>query len=382
MNESAEHGGNFFRAIGLDFRTLSRSREVIGADVLDAWFDPSPRVLAALREYLPFLLRTSPPTYAEGLVETIAEVRGLDAASILPGAGSSSLIFACLPALIEQGARVLLLDPTYSEYSHFARHHLGASVASYRLAPECGFAICTGDFVRATLEIAPAAVLLVNPNSPTGVHWPRREALRWLDRIPESTLVWLDETYVEYAGAGESLESETARRPNLIVLKSMSKVYALSGLRVAYLVAPAVLRRRLARLIPPWPVGLAAQVAAVEALRDPQYYAARYAETHQLRREAFLRLSAIPGLRVHPSQSNFYLVETDHAAALAERLRAMNIFVRQFDGSSGILDSRYLRIAVKGDGRVEQALACAFYELHNQVGGNRAGVPGHPPPEP
>jgi histidinol-phosphate/aromatic aminotransferase/cobyric acid decarboxylase-like protein len=94
MSESAGHGGNFFRAIGLDFRTLSRSREVIGADVLDAWFDPSPRVLAALREYLPFLLRTSPPTHAEGLVETIAEVRGLDAASIVPGAGSSSLIFA------------------------------------------------------------------------------------------------------------------------------------------------------------------------------------------------------------------------------------------------------------------------------------------------
>src|SRR6266853_6608468 len=121
------------------------------------------------------------------------------------------------------------------------------------------------------------------------------------------------------------LERETARRPNLIVLKSMSKVYALSGLRVAYLVAPAVLRRRLARLIPPWPVGLAAQVAAVEALRDPQYYAARYAETHQLRRKACLRLSGISGLQVHPSQANFYLVETERAAALAERLRAMNI---------------------------------------------------------
>src|SRR6266404_649311 len=163
MTDSAGHGGDFFRAIGHDFRTLSRGREVIGADVLDAWFDPSPRVLDALREYLPFLLRTSPPTHAEGLVEAIAEVRGLDAASILPGAGSSSLIFACLPALIEPGARVLLLDPMYSEYGHFARNHLGANVVSYRLTPECGFAICTDDFVRATLEIAPAAVLLVNP---------------------------------------------------------------------------------------------------------------------------------------------------------------------------------------------------------------------------
>src|SRR5947207_8987826 len=229
MSDSAGHGGDFFRAIGHDFRTLGRGRKVIGADVLDAWFDPSPRVLDALREHLPFLLRTSPPTHAEGLVEAIAEARGLDdPTTILPGAGSSSLIFSCLPALIQTGSTVLLLDPMYGEYGHFARHRLGANVAAYRLAPECGFSICTDDFLRATLDAAPTAVLLVNPNSPTGVHWPRREALRWLDGIPESTLDWVDETYleyagagVEYAGAGESLESEAARRPNLIVLKSM-----------------------------------------------------------------------------------------------------------------------------------------------------------------
>src|SRR5882724_2332369 len=166
MSDSAGHGGDFFRAIGHDFRTLSRGRELIGADVLDAWFDPSPRVLDTLREYLPFLLRTSPPTHAEGLVEAIAEARGLDPCTILPGAGSSSLIFSCLPALIESGSTVLLLDPMYGEYGHFARHRLGANVTAYKLAPECGFSICTDDFSRMTREASPAAVLLVNPNSP------------------------------------------------------------------------------------------------------------------------------------------------------------------------------------------------------------------------
>src|SRR5437016_6401833 len=140
MSECAEHGGQFFRAIGLDFRTLNRSRDVISADVLDAWFDASPRVLAVLREHLPFLLRTSPPIYAEGFVETVAEARGLSAETILPGAGSSSLIFACLPVLLA-GAKLLLLDPMYGEYSHFARNHLGAEVVPYRLQPESGFRI-------------------------------------------------------------------------------------------------------------------------------------------------------------------------------------------------------------------------------------------------
>lgn len=359
MDLRAVHGGDFFRAIGLDFRHLSRSGEVISADVLDAWFDPAPRVIETLREHLPFLVRTSPPTYAEGFVEAGAEARGLDAATILPGAGSSSLIFACLPVLIDRGARVLVLDPMYGEYAHFAASQLDANLVRHELAVGNGFAVDTDSLIRATVELAPATVLLVNPNSPTGVHWPRQEFLRWLDGVPETTLVWVDETYVDYVGAGESLETETARRRNLIVLKSMSKAYALSGLRVAYLVAPAPLYHRLALRVPPWPVGLAAQVAAVEALRDSEYYAARYQETHRLRQEVSLRLSAIPGLRVHASQANFYLAEMARARETAARLRERSIFVKEFDDSTKALSSHHLRISVKDreqNARIAEAL--------------------------
>jgi len=61
------HGGAFFKAIGVEFEHLERRHHVINADVLDAWFDPAPKVIAALVEKLPWLLRTSPPTNAEGL---------------------------------------------------------------------------------------------------------------------------------------------------------------------------------------------------------------------------------------------------------------------------------------------------------------------------
>lgn len=71
----ALHGGAFFDAIGVDLRHLERVSEVVSADVLDAWLDPSPCVIATLREHLPFLLRTSPPSHAEGFVAEISAIR-------------------------------------------------------------------------------------------------------------------------------------------------------------------------------------------------------------------------------------------------------------------------------------------------------------------
>ncbi len=85
------HGGKSFEAIGSEFNQLHHRDKIINADVLDAWFPPSPRVIDALQELLPWLLRTAPPTYAEGLIRTIAQVRRVHPDSILVGGGSSAL---------------------------------------------------------------------------------------------------------------------------------------------------------------------------------------------------------------------------------------------------------------------------------------------------
>src|SRR5262249_11669763 len=79
------HGAAFFAASGAPFDSLARRTAVINADVLDAWFPPAPAALAALREHLPWLVRTSPPADAGGLVRTVARVRGVPADSVLPG---------------------------------------------------------------------------------------------------------------------------------------------------------------------------------------------------------------------------------------------------------------------------------------------------------
>src|SRR5258705_1643968 len=104
------HGGAFFKAIGEKFDSLANSRRIINADVLDAWFPPSARLLTALTEHLPWLLRTSPPTACEGLVEAIAEARGVAPENVLPGRGSSDLIFPTFRELLTPASRGLMLD--------------------------------------------------------------------------------------------------------------------------------------------------------------------------------------------------------------------------------------------------------------------------------
>lgn len=342
MNAGAVHGGAFFEAIGVDMLHLERSAGIISADVLDAWFDPAPRVIECLQTHLPFLLRTSPPNHAEGFVAEVARSRRLPESSILAGGGSSALLFSCLPRLIPPRARVLLLEPMYSEYEHIAGTLLGAEIRRHSLMEDSGFTLDLGRLHGDIHRLRPDAVLLVNPNNPTGGVWDRQAMIDLIGSAPSSTRFIVDETYIDYACPDESLEAEAARRPNLAVVKSMSKVYSLSGARVAYFVASPEVIDGLRPWLPPWPVGLLAQAAAMEALRDPGYYSSRYAETDLLREDFRARLASFGPL---PSRANFFLIRPPGAEDLARRLRAQGIFVREFP--DGPLAGRWLRVSVK-----------------------------------
>ncbi len=194
-------------------------------------------------------------------------------------------------------------------------------------------------------------IVLVNPNSPTGQHVPRMQLEEALRKIPTGTRVWVDETYIEYAGTNESLEAFAALSANVVVCKSMSKVYALSGARAAYLCGAASVMEELRAINPPWAVSLLAQVAAVAALKDPEYYAARYAETHRLRDVLAERLSELTGWEVLPGVANFLLCHLPEdgpdAATVVKLCRARGLFLRDAGAMGRALGKHTLRIAVK-----------------------------------
>lgn len=359
---SCYHGGAFWDAVGNGFESLARAPDMVTADVLDAWFPPAPAVLDAVREHLPYLLRTSPPTGCEGMVRAVAAARGVPQDCVLPAAGSSALIFLAFREWLSPHSRVLLLDPTYGEYSHVLENVVGCHVARlpllrenrYRLQPETLAARLREDF---------DFVVLVNPNSPTGTFLCGGELRTLLGGAPGGTRAWIDETYLEYIGGEHSLEQFAAQSGNIFVCKSMSKAYALSGARAAYLCGPQQQVARLRGLTPPWAVSLVAQVAAVAALGEPDYYRGRYSQTIALRAELAQKLSEL-GIDVIPGNANFLLCHLPESGLSADavvlRCRGQQVFLRDASTMGTRLGRHALRVTVRSadeNQRVVAALA-------------------------
>ncbi|MGD0628293.1 MAG: histidinol-phosphate transaminase [Terracidiphilus sp.] len=350
------HGGAFFEAIGTGFEALERRESVINADVLDAWFPPSPKVLDAMRDHLPWLMRTSPPTQCEGMKQAIARARGVSEENILPGAGSSNLIYLAFRQWLTGKSRVLILDPTYGEYVHVLLNVIGCKVDRMVLSRNTGYAVDLEE-LGARIRMGYDLIVLVNPNNPTGRHIARIDLERVLQAAPAQTRVWIDEAYLEYLGPDESLERFAASSEGVLVCKSMSKVYALSGMRAAYLCGPM---HQLADLIPwtpPWAVSLVAQVAAVRALEDPAYYAERYLETIWLREVLIDGLRSFGIQEIVPGRANFVMfhLEEEHPTveALVRESRESGVYLRDVSSMGTSLGTRALRIAVK-DNRSNQ----------------------------
>jgi histidinol-phosphate/aromatic aminotransferase/cobyric acid decarboxylase-like protein/N-acyl-L-homoserine lactone synthetase len=369
--DGCEHGGASFTAVGADFRTLERRHEVVAADVLDAWFPPAPGAREVLAGDVGWVARTSPPTGAEGLLAELAAVRGLPPETLTVGAGSSDLIFRAFGRWLSPTSRVLLMDPGYGEYAHVTERVIGCRVDRFRLRRDEGWRI---DPVRLSAAVAGGAydlVVVVNPNNPTGRHAPSAELREVITAAPARTRWWIDEAYHGYVEAAESLAPFAARDPRVVVCTSMSKTYALSGVRAAYLVAEPGTAAELNRWTPPWAVGLPAQLAAVAALRDPAYYATALLRTHELRGRLAAELAAVDAsIAVEESVANFLTLTLPQggpsAASLVAECRRHGVYLRDLSPLSPAYEGRTVRVAVRGTGenaRIVDAFRAALGEL-------------------
>ena len=192
------HGGQSWDTSRFDFEVRD---SLIVADVLDSPFPPCPEALDVLREQLIRCCQESPPTQCEELIETIASVRGVNAKHVAVSSGSSSLMFSFLPQLLNKDSKVLVLSPMYGEYSHILTHVIGCHMTNFILHQDDGFRINTDELVAQSRQHD--AVILVNPNSPTGVYCEKMEDIvrRIQDESESPTLckmIWVDETYIDY----------------------------------------------------------------------------------------------------------------------------------------------------------------------------------------
>jgi len=286
-------------------------------------FAPAPAVAEAAARALKGVNRYPDPSYAR-LRRALSERYGIPADRIALGNGSCDILLSAGEALLEPGAEVVYAWPAFSVYPHLA----AASGARAIEVPLDGQDRHDLDAIAAEITVATRLVLVCNPNNPTSTALELDEIAAFMERVPRHVCVILDEAYCEFALVlGDPFASvELLRRwPNLVLLRTFSKVYGLAGLRVGYgLCGSAEFRTAVDQVRQPFYLGAPAQAAALEALAHQDAVEDRVARTLAARIELEAGVREL-GLWVADSEANFIwlrLPEADDPAAEEGRIVA------------------------------------------------------------
>jgi histidinol-phosphate aminotransferase len=337
----------------------------LGADIAmlasnESCFAPLPAVVEAASRVIAGAHRYPDPSYAP-LRRALSDRYGIPGARIALGNGSCDILLAAGEALLEPGAEVVYAWPAFSVYPHLAAAS-GARAIEVPLDDDDRHDL---DAMLAEITVATRLVLVCNPNNPTSTALPLDRIEAFLERVPRHVCVILDEAYCEFAlSLGDPYASvELLRRyPNLVLLRTFSKVYGLAGLRVGYGVcASEDFRTAVDQVRQPFYLNAAAQAAAVEALRHQDEVDRRVERT--LAERVGLEDGARGlGLWVAESDANFIWVRLPDDAdegEIAAGLRERGVLVR---AGRSLGRERALRVTV-GTDRENERFVTALREL-------------------
>ncbi len=325
----------------------------------------SPTPPAALAEMLAAgqwetVLSEYPPGDYRKLAEAAAARYGVAPSEVVPGAGADEILDLCAKAFLPFGGRAVIPVPSYAMYRVDTEQRGATAVLVPRLPADQGFAMDV-PAVRAAARDA-SLVWLCNPNNPTGAEEPEGAIEALLAGIAadaaddgrEPAWVIVDEAYAEFTG--RSVVPLRVRFPNLVVVRTVSKAYALAGLRVGFAVATPATIDRIALYRPPGSIGTISVTVVERMLREPEAMLANVARVEAERPRLIAALGAA-GFRAYPSVTCFVLVDmgsTDLAAAGAEFLMRRGIVPRTFP--QGHLAAHCLRLTVRAPGENDRLL--------------------------
>ncbi|TES87641.1 MAG: histidinol-phosphate aminotransferase family protein [Dehalococcoidia bacterium] len=287
-----------------------------------------------------FAIDKYPDSEASELRQRLADRLKVLPANIIAGSGSTELIRLIALAYFTRGDNVIIFEPTYGEYE-LASQLAGANVVKHQLRAEDSFAPRIDELVSLIRQHHPRGVFICNPNNPTGKYLSQPEVKLVLEAIGDGLLV-LDEAYLSFVE--QTWPSiELIHQDNVILLRSMTKDYALTGLRLGYAIASREIINTLRQVCPPWNVNVIAQQTGVRVLEHEE----ALNESQQKIREARLFLWQglveldLPPL---PSDTHYFLVRVGNAKVFRARLLRHGIQVR--DGTSFGLPE-YVRISTR-----------------------------------
>ena len=318
---------------------------------------PADAVLAAVREITGEQLRRYPDPTAERLRSAIAAAESVSPAQIFVGNGSDEVLAHLWFAFLK-GQRVQTLDTTYGFYPVWAALY-DADLTEVPVLDDFSVDL-------EALKNDDAAVVLANPNAPTGRALPRDEIVALVESNRDR-LVVIDEAYFGFGA--ETAVPLVAGYDNLVVTRSLSKSHGLAGLRVGYAIAQAELIEGLNRVkdsFNSYPLDAVAQSAATAAIEDRQWLEAASQSVRDVREVMSTGLKEM-GFEVLSSQANFIFIQhnTLPGKHIFDALRSRDILVRRWDKQR---IKNWLRVSVGTMAQAEQLLVVMREIVSAQTG--------------
>jgi len=281
-----------------------------------------------------------PDSEATELKRILSQKLSISPDTILVGSGSTELIRLIALAYFRHGDSILIWEPTYGEYE-VASKIAGAKTIKQWIKAEDGFALQTKKAVDVIKQYQPRAVFICNPNNPTGKYLSYQEIEMVLDAMDDGLLI-LDEAYIAFVETGWS-SVDLISRGNIIAVRSMTKDYGLTGLRLGYTIASQEITDSLRRVCPPWNVNAIAQKAGAMVLESDDYLERTKGKIKEAKHYLTGELSRL-GFQPLPSDTHYFLVKVGNAGLFRNALLKHGIQVRDCT-SFGLPE--YIRISTR-----------------------------------
>jgi histidinol-phosphate aminotransferase len=333
---AARYGVPIGDILRFDLNTSPAPPDLVGRILAAGVFDPP------LSEY--------PPSDYRRLVETAATVYGVATDELLVGAGADEILDLIGKAFLPTGGSAVIPVPTYAMYRVLTEQRGATAVLVPRLGADRAYAL---DLQATRAAAAEAEVVwLCSPNNPTGLPEPDGAIETLLDVLAVDAMVAgrapaivaLDEAYAEFVGS--SLVALRDRHPNLVIIRTASKAYALAGLRVGFAIARPETIARIVPYRPPGSVSTISLTLVTEALADPRGMRANVARVDAERERLADALRDV-GWSVGPTVTNFLLVDfasVERAAEVATGLLQRGLVPRTFGAGHPLAHAMRLTI--------------------------------------
>lgn len=318
---------------------------------------PVPKALAAIRNVAPHLNRY-PDGSCRALRRRISEHWGVDAANVTVTAGSNELLRLIGQAVLRPGDEVLYAWPSFVVYPAVAQM-FGAVSVPVPLTSDQRHDLPA---MAAAITERTRLIYLCNPNNPTGTIYSRDEFEAFLDKVPETAMLVLDEAYFEFVtdpSYPDGLRYFDGKRP-IAVARTFSKMYSLAGLRVGYGIMPEPLAEAVDKIREPFNVNTVAQVAAYYSLDDQQEVVRRREENQEQKTYLYSTFDRL-GIAYAPSETNFVYFLTDRPVEVFQGLLEQGVIARGFG------DAHALRLGV-GTPKDTAVTISAFEALVERLG--------------